>query len=150
MHVGWHRQMPVQTIQRAEPLVAIDIETALLADLQQSTPQGRNDTITLSVNATDGRLVAGLVGSTSYGWLLIKILWVADELRRQGCGRALVLNAFNHAKSLGCHSAWLDTSNRDAMQFYTALGFDVFGSLANGGLQEPLGHQRWFLKCTIP
>jgi len=142
--------MPLQTIQLAEPLVAIDIETALLADLQQSAPQGRNETITLSVNATDGRLVAGLVGSTSYGWLLIKILWVADELRRQGYGRALVLNAFNHAKSLGCRSAWLDTSNRDAMQFYTALGFDVFGSFANGGLQEPLGHQRWFLKCAIP
>ena len=142
--------MPVQTIQRVEPLVAIDIETALLADLQQSAPQGRNETITLSVNATDGRLVAGLVGSTSYGWLLIKMLWVAGELRRQGYGRALVLNAFNHAKSLGCHSAWLDTSNRDAMQFYRALDFTVFGIIENSGSQEPAGHQRWFLKCTIP
>ena len=142
--------MPLQTIQLAEPLVAIDIETALLADLQQSAPQGRNETITLSVNATDGRLVAGLVGSTSYGWLLIKMLWVADELRRQGYGRALVLNAFNHAKSLGCHSAWLDTSNRDAMQFYRALEFTVFGIIENIGSQEPAGHQRWFLKCPIP
>jgi len=142
--------MPLQTIQLAEPLVAIDIETALLADLQQSAPQGRNETITLSVNATDGRLVAGLVGSTSYGWLLIKMLWVADELRRQGYGRALVLNAFNHAKSLGCHSAWLDTSNRDAMQFYRALEFTVFGIIENSGSQEPAGHQRWFLKCPIP
>ena len=140
----------MQTIQRAEPLVAIDIETALLADLQQSAPQGRNETITLSVNATDGRLVAGLVGSTSYGWLLIKMLWVADERRRQGYGRALVLNAFNHAKSLGCHSAWLDTSNRDAMQFYRALEFTVFGNIENSGPQEPAGHQRWFLKCPIP
>ena len=125
----------MQTIQLAEPLVAIDIETALLADLQQSAPQGRNETITLSVNATDGRLVAGLVGSTSYGWLLIKMLWVADELRRQGYGRAHVLNAFNHAKSLGCHSAWLDTSNRDAMQFYRALEFTVFGTIENSGPQ---------------
>ena len=142
--------MPLQSIQRAEPLVAIDIESALLADLQQSAPQGRNETITLSVNATDGRLVAGLVGSTSYGWLLIKMLWVADERRRQGYGRALVLNAFNHAKSLGCHSAWLDTSNRDAMQFYRALEFTVFGIIENSGSQEPAGHQRWFLKCPIP
>jgi len=142
--------MPLQTIQLAEPLVAIDIETALLADLQQGAPQGRNETITLSVDATDGQLVAGLVGSTSYGWLLIKMLWVADELRRQGYGRALVLNAFNHAKSLGCHSAWLDTSNRDAMQFYRALEFTVFGIIENSGSQEPAGHQRWFLKCPIP
>lgn len=140
----------MQTIQLAEPLVAMDIEAALLADLQQSAPQGRNETITLSVNATDGRLVVGLVGSTSYGWLLIKMLWVAEELRRQGYGRALVHNAFNHAKSLGCHSAWLDTSNRDAMQFYRALEFTVFGTFENSGPQEPAGHQRWFLKCPIP
>ncbi len=142
--------MPMLTIQRAEQPVAKDIESALLADLQQSASQGRNDTMTLSVNATDGQLVAGLVGSTSYGWLLIKMLWVADELRRQGYGRTLVLNAFDQAKSLGCHSAWLDTSNRDAMQFYTALGFVVFGRLENSGPQEPAGHQRWFLKCPIP
>jgi len=142
--------MPLLTIQRAEPAVAKDIETALLADLRKTATQGQNETITLSVNAADGRLVAGLVGSTSYGWLLIKVLWVADELRRQGYGRALVLNAFAQAKSLECHNAWLDTSNRTAMQFYTALGFDVFGSLANSGPQEPLGHQRWFLKRPIP
>ena len=104
--------MPLLTIRRAEPPVAKDIEAALLADLRQTAPQGRNETITLSVNAADGRLVAGLVGSTSYGWLLIKVLWVTDEQRRQGYGRALVLNAFNHAKSLGCHGAWLDTFHR--------------------------------------
>ena len=142
--------MPLLTIRRAEPPVAKDIEAALLADLRQTAPQGRNETITLSVNAADGRLVAGLVGSTSYGWLLIKVLWVTDEQRRQGYGRALVLNAFNHAKSLGCHGAWLDTSNRDALQFYSALDFEVFGTLENSGPQEPLGHQRWFLKCPIP
>ena len=142
--------MPLQTIQSADPLVAEDIETALLADLQQSASQGQNETIALSVNAANGQLVAGLVGSTSYGWLLIKVLWVTVELRRQGYGRALVLNAFNHAKSLGCHSAWLDTSNCDALQFYTALEFTVFGILENSGPQEPAGHQRWFLKCPIP
>ena len=142
--------MPLQTIQLAAPSAATEIETALLADLQQSAPQGRNEAITLTVNTTDGRLIAGLAGSTSYGWLLIKVLWVADERRRQGYGRALVLKAFDHAKSWGCHSAWLDTSNRDAMRFYTSLGFEAFGSLANSNSQEPTGHQRWFLKCAIP
>lgn len=141
--------MPLLTTHRSDPLVAKKIETALLADLQQSAPQGRNETIALSVDSADGQLVAGLVGSTSYGWLLIKVLWVTVELRRQGYGRELVLNAFNHAKSLGCHSAWLDTSNRTAMQFYSALDFEVFSTLENSVAQTPRGHQRWFLKCLI-
>lgn len=141
--------MPLFPIESAGPGVAKDIETALLTDLRHLAPQGRNDEISLSVALKDGTLVAGLSGSTSYGWLLIKVLWVAPEIRRQGYGRALVADAFARAKSLGCHSAWLDTSNRTAMQFYTALGFEVFGSLENSGAQEPVGHQRWFLKRHI-
>jgi len=141
--------MAMHAIEAAASNVAKDIEAALLADLRHRAPQGRNEAITLSVSDADGTLVAGLSGSTSYGWLLIKVIWVAPEMRRQGYGRALVVDALSHAKELGCHSAWLDTSDNDAMRFYTGLGFDVFGTLQNQGSQVPLGHQRWFLKCPI-
>lgn len=140
-------QMPV--IEVAGPNVTREIEAALLADLRQRAPQGRNEAVILSVNAADSTCVAGLSGSTAYGWLLIKVLWVASDLRLQGYGRALVAEAFRGAKKLGCHSAWLDTSDKDAKQFYTRLGFEVFGTLQNQGFQVPLGHQRWFMKCPI-
>ncbi|MFV2052382.1 GNAT family N-acetyltransferase [Aliiroseovarius sp. YM-037] len=96
------------------------------------------------------QVAAWVSGSTAYGWLLIKVLWVAPQMRRQGLGRALVADAFRRARELGCHSAWLDTSDKDAKQFYVALGFEVFGSLRNQADQAPPGHQRWFLKCLIP
>ena len=125
------------------------IEAALLADLRQRAPQGQNEAMTLSVTATDGTLCAGLFGSTSYGWILIKVLWVAPDFRRAGYGRALVVDACDRAKALGCHGAWLDTSDYDARQFYEAMGFEVFGTLQNQGMQIPGGHQRWFMRCPI-
>jgi predicted N-acetyltransferase YhbS len=142
--------MPTRAIEVAERHVDTDIEAALLAELRQRAPQGRNEAVTLSISAADGTLVAGLSGSTSYGWLLIKVLWVAPKMRRQGYGCALVADAFRRAKALGCHGAWLDTSDGDAKRFYTAMGFEVFGTLQNRGAQVPLGHQRWFLRCPIP
>jgi len=141
--------MTVPVIEVAGPDVAGDIEAALLAELRQRAPQGRNEAVTLSVTATDGTLVAGLGGATSYGWLLIRMLWVVPELRRQGYGRALVGDALRRAKSLGCHSAWLDTSDEDARQFYLGLGFEVFGILKNQAGQVPPGHERWFMKRHI-
>lgn len=141
--------MPILSIEEAGPTVARDIEAALLADLRQRAPQARNETVTVSITAAGDSLVAGLSGSTSYGWLLIKVLWVAPALRRQGYGRALVADACRRAGALGCHSAWLDTSDKNARRFYTALGFEVFGTLQNNSLQVPPDHQRWFMKCRI-
>lgn len=142
--------MSLRPIEVAGAKIAAEIETALLADLRQRAPQGRNEPVTLSVTGSDNSLVAGLVGSTSYGWLLIKVLWVVPELRRQGYGRALVADALARAKALQCHGAWLDTSNFEANRFYIAMGFEVFGTLRNQGAEVPPGHQRWFLRRTIP
>ena len=141
--------MSFRPLELAGPKVAAELKTRLLADWRQSVPQSRNEAITLSVTSSDGALVAGLAGSTSYGWLLIKVLWVAPELRRQGYGSALVADALARAKSMGCHSVWLDTSNDEAKQFYAKLGFKVFGVLQNQGVDIPSGHIRWFLKRPI-
>jgi ribosomal protein S18 acetylase RimI-like enzyme len=141
--------MSLLPIELAGPKVAAELETSLLSDLRQSLPQSRNEAITLSVISSDGSLVAGLAGSTSYGWLLIKVLWVKPELRRQGYGRALVTNAFVRARSIGCHGSWLDTSNEPAQHFYASLGFKVFGVLQNQGADIPKCHKRWFMSRSI-
>lgn len=137
-------------IQLATPSDSAAIEAALLADLRQRSPQGHNETIALAMKAPDGSLIAGLNGSTSYGWLLVKVLWVAPDQRRRGYGRALIAEAFRKAKALECQSAWLDTSDCEARQFYERLGFSVFGALQNSGSQVPPGHQRWFMNTVIP
>lgn len=129
--------------------IAAKIEQNLLASLQDGQAQALNSNVTLTMRDKDGHLIAGLVGSTSYGWLLIKIIWVHDNHRRQGHGRALIQRVEKVAKERGCHALWLDTSSVSSFEFYQSLGFECFGILANDADQNPPDHKRWFLKRPI-
>lgn len=129
--------------------VSKEIEENLLASIAELNAQSTNSTIVLAKRDTAGKLVAGVSGSTSYGWLLVKLLWVHKELRGTGIGKQLMLEAEEHAKAVGCHGAWLDTSNRKARAFYHHLGYSDFGLLSNAPDNEPTGHCRWFMKKSL-
>lgn len=126
-----------------------EIERALLGSLREVLPQSTNERFVLCARTAEGRLVAGTTVETSYGWAAVKTLWVAAELRNRGLARALMRAAEEKAVTLGCHGAWLDTSNPDARLLYEKLGYTVFGTLANEGGQHPETHRRWFLKKTL-
>jgi len=128
---------------------AATIEAALMRSLHEMLPQAENSSFVLSAKSSDGGLVGGLTASTSYGWLLVKTLWVAEINRHQGLGRSLMNAAETKALDIGCHSAWLDTSSPDAMQFYRQLGYQTFGRLSNTTSQHPETHQRWFMKKQL-
>ena len=53
------------------------------------------------------------------------------------------------ARAVGCHGAWLDTSNPEAMRFYAKLGYKPFGQLGNTPGQSPAGHRRWFMQKAL-
>ena len=93
------------------------------------------------VRDAGGELRAGLDGFTYAGWLFIRYLWVHGELRRSGVGRRLMAEAEDHARALGCHSAWVDTFSFQAPGFYARLGYREFGRL-----DYPPDHQRIFLQ----
>jgi GNAT superfamily N-acetyltransferase len=93
--------------------------------------------------APDAPLDAGLVATLSWGWLFIEALWVSEALRGQGMGRRLMRRAEAHARSQGCHAAWLDTFQ--ARDFYIALGYAPFGMLDD----YPPGQSRHFLKKSL-
>ena len=141
--------MVLPAIEAVDTSVASEIEQSLLAELRQRFDQGHNTPITLTIKADDEKFIAGLGGSTAYGWLLIKTLWVAPKWRGQGFGRALVMDAMKRAAALQCHGVWLDTSSRDARAFYVSLGFEEFGTLENQQTQQPLNHCRWFLRRQL-
>ena len=120
------------------------LEARLLEDLAGENRQAVNSRITLAFR-NGGRIVGGLDGSTSYGWLLVKVIWISKDCRRQGFGRRLLSRAAAIARSRKCHSVWLDTSSPTALDFYRALGFELFGVLSNRDAGEPAEHHRWFL-----
>lgn len=126
------------------------VEGELLKALGAVLPQSLNRTFTLAARDEKSRLIGGLSASTSYGWLLIKTLWVDSAHRKQGIGSSLVGCAEAQGLDYSCHAAWLDTSNPDSMRFYRALGYETFGELTNVPGQFPPEHHRWFLKKSLP
>lgn len=129
--------------------VANAIETALLASLAKLNTQAENGSIVLAHRGENDVLMGGVTAVTSYGWLLIKTLWVEETQRGSGVGKQLVLATEGRARNIGCHSAWLDTSSESAHSFYSHLGFVDFGILANDKDQLPTDHCRWFMKKTL-
>jgi len=122
------------------------IEAGLLKSLREDLTQSLNDGFVLAAKDESGAIVGGLIASTSYGWALIKVLWVSKKVRQRGLGGSLMERGEQKAKELGCHAAWLDTSNPKAKDFYLKLGYEVFGELANSEEQFPPEHQRWFMR----
>ncbi|MGH8239384.1 MAG: GNAT family N-acetyltransferase [Steroidobacteraceae bacterium] len=125
------------------------IESELLEALGSKAAANRFGDLSVVARDRNGTLVAGLVGTTAYGWLLVKMLWVAEAKRGHGLGRHLMQIAETEARRRGCHGAWLDTSSDRARQFYAVLGYEQFGLLENSAEQQPAGHRRWFLRKSL-
>ena len=66
------------------------IEAGLTAYNQAAYPDPSEAPLTLSVQAEDGEVVGGLLGSNAYGWMRVDIVWVDERYRGQGLGTALL------------------------------------------------------------
>ena len=89
----------------------------------------KKDAPLLHITDPDGKVHAGLVGRTAWGWLRIDAVWVSSERRGKGIGRQLIHRAEQIAKSRGCHGVHLDTFGFQAPGFYSRLGYETFGQL---------------------
>lgn len=108
---------------------------------------GHRSYVQLQVAARNarGRLIGALEGGIWYGWLTIKLLWVAKGHRRSGTGRALIARAEAEAIKRGCVGAWLDTFSFQARPFYEKLGYRLCGTIDD----YPPGHKRFFLQKRL-
>jgi ribosomal protein S18 acetylase RimI-like enzyme len=140
---------PKVVLAEAEPALVDELERELLAAIRASQPQALNSSFTLSIRDGDGALIAGLAASTAYGWLLIKLLWVAEGQRGRGLGRQLMAEAEAEGTRRDCHGAWLDTSMPEAAGFYERLGYETFGRLENREGDVVQAHRRWFMRKRL-
>jgi GNAT superfamily N-acetyltransferase len=62
-------------------------------------------------------------------WALVENVVVADDARRRGAGRALMLRAIEIARETGCYKVNLISGNErtGAHDFYRSLGFQAIG-----------------------
>jgi GNAT superfamily N-acetyltransferase len=89
-----------------------------------------------------GQVVGGLRGKTSWNWLYVEVLAIAEHARGQRWGTQLLAAAEREAAARGCHSAYLDTFDFQALPFYQKQGYVLFGTL-DGFAGE---HKRFFLQ----
>lgn len=129
--------------------VAPTVDANILGELLPRFPGATYGRFALVARDGDGDVAAGLVASTSYGWLLVAALWVRPDRRGAGLGTAMMAAAEREGRARGCHGAWLDTSSEAARRFYGRLGYAAFGALRNGPGRPPEGHARWFLSKDL-
>ena len=89
----------------------------------------------------DGVIVAGLTGSTYWGYLYIGRLWTDQPFRNQGLGAHLLADAEQEASRRGGHAVHLMTGSFNALPFYQKRGYEVFGELHD----MPPGHTQYFM-----
>jgi GNAT superfamily N-acetyltransferase len=122
------------------------IERGLIEHAEESGIEPRNQReIAAWLRDDSGRVAGGLTGDTVWGWLQVKLLWVASEHRGKGYGAKLLGAAEEEARRRGCHHALLDTFDFQARGLYERLGYEVFGTLDD----FPRGHQRYFMRKKL-
>ncbi len=89
----------------------------------------------------DQEVVGGIIGATYWDWFYLDLLWVKEDLRRQGYGQQLLSKAEDIARERGAKNVFLDTFSFQAPEFYQKYGYQVYGELPD----FPTGHQRFFL-----
>ncbi len=128
-----------------EDVDALEVSLGRYNELQVARLNWR--ALAIFMRDAQGKIVAGLAGSTEWEWLFIDTLFVAEPVRRQGCGRQLMSHAEAEAMRRGCLHAHLNTFDFQALPFYQKLGYEVFGKLDD----YPLGHALYFMqKRNLP
>lgn len=80
----------------------------------------------------EGKLVAGLDACmTAFKILYVSTVFVDENYRRKGYGKALILEMEKRAKELGANTIRLDTFNWQGKDFYEALNYKMVGSYNN-------------------
>ena len=83
----------------------------------------------LVVRDASGAVMAGLLGTTKWGWLYVDKLWVSEGERGRGLGSRLLARAEEIARERGCVGTHLTTFEHQARPFYEQRGYELFGTL---------------------
>jgi GNAT superfamily N-acetyltransferase len=98
------------------------------------------------IKGLNGEILAG-INSELYCWncFYIQMLWVREDLRKNGYGSALLNEVEKIAKEKECKLIHLDTFDFQAKDFYLKHGYEIFGVLEDC----PLEHKRYYMKKNI-
>jgi GNAT superfamily N-acetyltransferase len=104
-------------------------------------PPGDAEALCVALVDDGGAVAGGLYATLVYGWLVVELLFVPEQLRGTGLGSKLLADAEDQARARGCIGAWLDTFSFQARGFYEKLGYSLAGTIPD----HPPGGARHFM-----
>lgn len=94
-----------------------------------------------------GTILAGVSGFTWGGCCFVAYLWVAEEQRGMGLGRALLEAFERNAVNKGCRIALLSSHSFQSPGFYRRMGYEEQATISD----YPVGHSDiFFAKRLAP
>jgi GNAT superfamily N-acetyltransferase len=129
------------TAEHTDEAAGSQLEKALYAYNKRASGHEQWRPMLFCLRDASGALRGGISGYAWGGWLHVLILWVSDELRGQGHGRALLDAAEAFARTHGCSDVHLTTFEFQAPQFYRSRGYECFAQL----LDYPRGSSHYFM-----
>lgn len=94
---------------------------------------------------SSGKIIGGIIASKDNESMTIDFLWVDESLRGKGYGGKLIKNIEDIAKDTDCIVIWLNTFGFQAPEFYTKMGYQLFGVLE----KCINGYDQYFFKKII-
>ena len=91
------------------------------------------------------KIIGGLTGDISWGWLHVDVLWVAQSYRQDGIGTSLMDRAEDEAIAMDVYQSYLETTDFQALGFYQKRGYHIFAQLDD----QPPGHICYYMKKTL-
>ncbi len=104
------------------------VEGLLLHHANKGHPR-KSEVFSILLKNQKGNILGGFIVSFLWNGMEIQSLWVDGSIRKQGWGRKLVQTAETEAIRKGCTIAYTNTFNWQAPEFYTKLGYTLYGKL---------------------
>ena len=101
--------------------------------------------LAIVVRDDEGRIVAGICGSTWGGTCEIRQFWVDETQRGRGLGTSLLEAAEQEARTRGCQHMLLMTFSFQAPAFYAKRGFEVLAVVDD----HPHGHENLLMRKRL-
>jgi len=93
----------------------------------------------------EGKMLGGVFGYDSWGWLNIELLWVDEQFRGNDIATKLMAKMEQYASVNGLDRIKLETGSFQALDFYKKMGFELYAQLDD----YPVGHTNYYLKKLL-
>jgi len=137
--------MKIELINEPEQTLIDFLDDKIVEFNWQNRELNERRPIAVKLNDAEGNVIAGAAGETFGHWLLIKTLWVSEDLRGQNIGQELLAQIEKGALARNCKYSLLDTLNFQAMPFYKKYGYIVQWQQEN----YPLTGSKYFMVKTL-